>query len=117
MPTQTEYIYDQTENSWSVVTSGDSTPVTIGKITAGDYITLDPPEGDLTVGDVEVSGVEPGTPPENFWQRVGGVISPKTAGDDLALADLSGSAFLFERFKTLMRFNYAFTRYRCNSCK
>ena len=42
VPTQTEYIYNQTENSWSVVTDsgGVPLPITIGKILRAGEGTL-----------------------------------------------------------------------------
>ena len=95
VPTQTEYIYDQTENSWSVVTgTGSPQPIVIGKITGGANITLDPPEGDLSLGDVEISAADPGTPPETFWKRTNGILSPKTESDDLQVLDSAGGAIL-----------------------
>ena len=85
--TQTEYVYNQTENSWAVVTpSNDGTPptLTIGKITAGANVTVSG-NGDLSVGDVEISSVGPGEEPETFWKKTNGVLSPKTESDDLAV--------------------------------
>ena len=55
VPTQTEYVYNQIENSWSIVTdSGDVTPV-IGKLQAGTGVTLVPADGDLAAGNVTIN--------------------------------------------------------------
>ena len=84
--TQTEYVYNETENSWAVVTPGNGSPptLTIGKITAGANVTVSG-NGDLSVGDVEISSVGPGEPPEVLWKKTNGILSPKTESDDLAV--------------------------------
>ncbi len=84
--TQTEYVYNQTENSWSVVTPGNGSPptLTIGKITAGANVSVSG-NGDLSVGDVEISSVGPGDPVETLWKKTNGILSPKTETDDLAV--------------------------------
>lgn len=98
IPTQTEYVYNETENSWSINTdSGGIVPV-IGVLQAGEGVTLNPPEGDLAQGNVLVSSTGAGG---GFWQRNDGILSPATAGDDLALQDGSGSAFLIDRFDNI----------------
>jgi hypothetical protein len=104
--TQNEYVYNQTENSWAVVTpSNDGTPptLTIGKITAGANVTVSG-NGDLSVGDVEISSVgpgEPAEPPETFWKKTNGILSPKTAADDIAVSDGDIRIDLLNKIETL----------------
>ena len=97
-PTQTEYVYNETENSWSIVTeSGDVTPV-IGKLQAGEGVTLNPPEGDLAQGKVLISSTGAGG---GFWKRNNGIISPSTDGDDVAVADVAGGAFRIDSMQNI----------------
>ena len=98
-PTQTEYIYNETENSWSIVAeSGGVVPV-IGVLKAGEGVTLTPADGDLAAGDVQITAAGSGA--ESFWRRDNGILSPTNDGDDLLLQDASGSAFLIDRFANI----------------
>ena len=91
VPTQTEYVYNSTENSWSIVTdSGDVTPV-IGKLQAGTGVTLVPADGDLAAGDVTINSSGDGD--AGYWQRNNGVLSPATVSDDVAVTSASGGDF------------------------
>lgn len=59
-PTQTEYIYDQNENSWSVIienSGGGGSPV-YRLIAGSNLITLDPPDGNLNNGEVTINVVD-----------------------------------------------------------
>ena len=57
-PTQTEYIYDQTENSWSVVIE-NATSSPVNRIIAGSsLITLNPADGDLNKSAVTIDVVD-----------------------------------------------------------
>ena len=99
VPTQTEYIYNKTENSWSIVTeSGEVVPV-IGVLKAGAGVTLTPADGDLTAGDVQITAAGDGA--ESFWKRNNGILSPTNDKDDLLLQDASGSNFLIDRFTNI----------------
>ena len=95
IPTQTQYVYNKTENSWSIVTgTATPTPVVIGKLTAGANITLDPIHGDLQKGDVKIVSANDAEPPEELWQRSNGVLSPKEASDEVQVLDNAGGAIL-----------------------
>ena len=61
VPTQTEYIYNETENSWSIVAeSGGVVPV-IGVLKAGEGVTLERLQMvDLTAGDVQITAAGDG---------------------------------------------------------
>ena len=53
VPTQTEYVYNSTENSWSIVTDSSGVTPVIGKLQAGNGVTLVPADGDdVAVADV-----------------------------------------------------------------
>ena len=98
-PTQTEYVYNQIENSWSIVTdSGDVTPV-IGKLQAGTGVTLVPADGDLAVGNVTINAA--GSDDPGYWKRNNGILSPTTDGDDIAVADLAGGAFRIDSIQNI----------------
>ena len=99
VPTQTEYVYNQIENSWSIVTdSGDVTPV-IGKLQAGTGVTLVPADGDLAVGNVTINAA--GSDDPGYWKRNNGILSPTTDGDDIAVADLAGGAFRIDSIQNI----------------
>ena len=95
VPTQTEYVYNKTENSWSIVTgTATPTPVVIGKLTAGANITLDPADGDLQKGDVQIVAADGADPAPELWQRTNGILSPKVQSDDVQVLDNAGGALL-----------------------
>ena len=99
VPTQTEYVYNQIENSWSIVTdSGDVTPV-IGKLQAGTGVTLVPADGDLAVGNVTINST--GSGDAGYWKRNNGILSPTTDGDDVAVADVAGGAFRIDSIQNI----------------
>ena len=99
VPTQTEYVYNQIENSWSIVTdSGDVTPV-IGKLQAGTGVTLVPADGDLAVGNVTINST--GSGDAGYWKRNNGILSPTTDGDDVAVADVAGGAFRIDTIQNI----------------
>ena len=60
VPTQTEYVYNSTENSWSIVADSSNVTPVIGKLQAGTGITLVPADGDLTVGNVTINSTGDG---------------------------------------------------------
>ena len=95
IPTQTQYVFNKTENSWSIVTgTATPTPVVIGKLTAGTNIQLDPIHGDLQKGDVKIVSANDADPAEELWQRSNGVLSPKEASDEVQVLDNAGGAIL-----------------------
>ena len=99
VPTQTEYVYNSTENSWSIVTdSGAATPV-IGKLQAGTGVTLVPADGDLSIGNVTINAA--GSDDPGYWKRNNGILSPTTDGDDIAVADLAGGAFRIDSIQNI----------------
>ena len=99
VPTQTEYVYNQIENSWSIVTdSGDVTPV-IGKLQAGTGVTLVPADGDLAAGNVTINST--GSGDAGYWKRNNGILSPTTDGDDVAVADVAGGAFRIDSMQNI----------------
>ena len=99
VPTQTEYVYNSTENSWSIVTdSGDVTPV-IGKLQAGTGVTLVPADGDLAAGNVTINSS--GSGDAGYWKRNNGILSPTTDGDDVAVADVAGGAFRIDSMQNI----------------
>ena len=100
VPTQTEYVYNKTENSWSIIADSSNVTPVIGKLQAGTGITLVPADGDLAVGNVTINSTGEGGD-ASYWQRVGGVLSPVNAGDDLALQNGAGGDFLFDQFQNI----------------
>ena len=99
VPTQTEYVYNSTENSWSIVTdSSDVTPV-IGKLQAGTGVTLVPADGDLAAGNVTINSTGDGN--AGYWKRNNGILSPTTDGDDVAVADVAGGAFRIDSMQNI----------------
>ena len=99
VPTQTEYVYNSTENSWSIVTdSNDVTPV-IGKLQAGTGVTLVPADGDLAAGNVTINST--GSGDAGYWKRNNGILSPTTDGDDVAVADVAGGAFRIDSMQNI----------------
>ena len=103
IPTQTEYIYDETENSWSInPDTGIDFPLVLGKITAGEGVTITPTDGDLTQGDVQVAGGGGGS----YWSRTedadgNGTLIPTTSSDDIQLMDLAGSALRIDLMQNI----------------
>ena len=60
VPTQTEYVYNETENSWSIIADSSNVTPVIGTLQAGTGITLVPADGDLTVGNVTINSTGDG---------------------------------------------------------